>query len=152
MLDRKADQTGVWPMFLLGALAGVIIVIALLFRLQVRPSSTENLTMSYADLAAVMLGAVAVIVTVLGVFIAILAIYGYSQFRSMATAAASNHVANDLKDGKLRTEIEKMVGKYLSDELSSGNLRKMIERRVDGIVYSGAEDRAEEEEGTPPEV
>jgi hypothetical protein len=99
--------------------------------------------MTYADMAAIMLGAVAVIVTVLGVFIAILAVWGYSQFRNMATSAASSHIDAQIKDGQLKVQIETVINAYLDKELSSaGNLRKIIEERADFVVYSSAEQRA----------
>jgi hypothetical protein len=110
--------------------------------------------MSYPEFSAILLTAVGVLVTVLGVFIAILAIWGYSQFRTIAQDAAKEHIGAQLKDGEIRAHIEEVVEKFLETDFKSGNLRKLIEERVDYVIFSGASQRAdaaevEEDEGLP---
>ena len=129
----------------IGALFGGIVGAAFVWFIQTGSFHLVSLNMSYADLAAIMLSAVSVLVTVLGVFIAALAIWGYSQFRSIAQSAAKSHVGSELKDGELKTHIEKIIGDFLSTELKAGSLRKLMEERVDHILFSGAAQRAEEE-------
>lgn len=101
--------------------------------------------MSYPELAATVLSAVSVLVTVLGVFIAVLAVWGYSQFREMAASAAAKSVEKQLTDGVLRKEIEDIVTKHVTKSLASGELRVILEQRVDRLIYSGAEKRAIDE-------
>jgi len=98
--------------------------------------------MTYTELAATLLSAVSVLVTILGVFVALLAIWGYSQFKSFAQSAAKEHVGSQLKDGEIRTHIEGVVEKFLTSEIQSENFRSLVDKRVDYVIYSGAEQRA----------
>lgn len=102
--------------------------------------------MSYAELAALVLAAVAVLVTILGIFIAILALWGYSQFRKSAKGAAMVYVESQLKDGGgLRSEINKLiVGQVEASMERGGVLRTIIEEKTETLIYKGAEIRAKE--------
>lgn len=68
-------------------------------------------------------------VTTLGIGIAILALWGYSQFKTMvheaAQQAAVKKVDEELKDGKLRSHTELIVTKFLQES----SLQEMIEAR-----------------------
>lgn len=100
--------------------------------------------MSYADLSATLLSAVSVLMTILGVFVALLAIWGYSQFKAFASAAATEHVDTQLKEGALRGHVEAVVKEYLEAEFKTGPLRKLVEERIDYVIFSGASERAAE--------
>ena len=98
--------------------------------------------MTYPELAATVLTSVAVLVTVLGVFIAILTVWGYSQFKDIARAAAVKRVEEQIAGGKLRKEIEEIVTVHVTKSISQGDLRSLLEQRVDRLIYSGAEKRS----------
>lgn len=80
---------------------------------------------SYADLIAVLLTAVSLIVGIFGVVMAILAIWGYSHFKLVVTEAsdktarevaeqiAKEHVSQDLADGKTRQFISQLVEEHM---------------------------------------
>jgi len=144
-LDSKDECC---PMYkaLIGALVGGVIGGCLVWYGQTRSLQIVPLNMTYSDFAAILLTAVSVLVTVLGVFIAALAIWGYSQFKTFAQNAAKDHVSSQLKDGELRTHIEEVAEKFLESDFSSGKLRKLIEERIDYVIYSGAAQRAASEE------
>jgi len=108
--------------------------------------------MTYADLAATLLSAAAVLLTIIGIFIAALAIWGFAAFRSVAKTAAKGHVSAQIKGGDLRNHIEELVKTYLSDELASGNLRSEFERRLDEVILQSAARRAIPEGTTDNDV
>lgn len=133
-----------WKVAIVGVASGAIGALLVLagqgFELHVTPVG-----MSYADLAATALSAVAVLTTVVGLFIAALAVWGFTALRGMAKSAAKAHVSAQLKGGELRTHLERVVTEFLSGEFKDGKLRELLESRVDAIMFSGPSDRAEEE-------
>jgi hypothetical protein len=130
-----------FPILLMGILLGVVITVSSLVGFHISPMDIAELEMSYADMAAIMLGAVSVIVTVLGVFIAILALWGYSQFKKSAMRAAAHHVSNALESGSLRTEVERLIISEVVSQLDGGKLEKIMEDRVNRALFSGAQRR-----------
>lgn len=100
--------------------------------------------MSYADLSAVMLSAVSVLVTILGVVVAIVAIWGYTHFKGIAEDAARNHVNSEMENGKLKEHLEVIVTAFLQQGFDSGQLRALLEAKVDQILISGPSQRANE--------
>ncbi len=104
------------------------------------------LGLTYAELAATLLAAAALILAALGFFIAVLAVFGLSQFRGLvkrsATDSARSHVNARLQDGDLHKQVEEVLSSYLDRQFEAGKLRALIERRVDYVIYSGVKDRA----------
>ena len=104
--------------------------------------------MSFADLSAIMLSAVSVLVTILGVVIAIVTLWGYTHFKgiaeSSARSAAIDHVTSEMEDGKLKQHSEEIVTTFLQKGFEGGKLRVLLEERVDQILISGAAQRARE--------
>jgi len=137
------------PYFLLGLLSGVIFLVCALISLKIRPEQLSELDMSYSDLAAILLGAVAIIVTVLGVFIAILAFWGYSQFRKSSKIAAVQYVKTELEKGKIRSEISEIVVAEVIRQLDDGKLRKFIEDAVNRNIITGPYRRTSEKGDEP---
>lgn len=109
-----------------------------------------GVTMSYADMAALMLGAVGVLVTVLGVFMAILALWGYSQFKVAASNAALDHVKSELEEGQLRDELNKLLVQEVIKQMDDGKLRRILEERADRFLISGPSIRANEDDNDNP--
>ncbi|WP_119254561.1 hypothetical protein [Shinella zoogloeoides] len=132
-------------MFAVGVLAGLIFAICVLVGFHLGPEDLQSVTMSYADLAAIMLGAVSVIVTVLGVGIAVLALWGYAQFKQSAAKAAHDHVDDELKAGVLRDQISHLIVAEVTKQMDDGKLRKIMEERVDRQRMLGASQRAAEQ-------
>ena len=134
-----------------GGLAGAIVAITILM-VQGQPFHLAPVGMSYADLAATILAAVAVLTTIIGVFIAALAVWGYTAFRTITKNSAKSHVSQQLRQGELRTHVETVVTEFLSKEFESGNLRRQLEDRLDEILISAPSDRAKEEGTTDSDV
>ncbi len=86
--------------------------------------------MTYAELAAVMLAAVGVMVTILGVIIALLAFVGRTQIKNDAHKIAEKTATNRITD---------FLGK---DGKPSDGLRKILIERVDEILLTNPEVRA----------
>jgi hypothetical protein len=99
--------------------------------------------MTYADLAATVLSGVSVLVTILGIFIAVLAIWGFAELKRITQRAAKDHVSDQLKQGELKTHVETIVGTFLTTELKAGKLRELVEERVDHVIFAGADERAD---------
>lgn len=106
------------------------------------------ITLAYSDLVSILLTGIGVILAALALFIAILAIWGYSQFQSMTRTASANHLEKLLKDGPFRKEVEAIIVNHVSAELRmrEGPLRTILEERVDAQLNLNAQERAEEEE------
>lgn len=97
-------------------------------------------SMSYSDLVAVLLTAVSLIVAIFGVVMAILAIWGYRNFKNVVRNASL-------------TRAEEVVKTMVTEDLRSGGARAMIEARVadfldngirEGLFAQWAEDRRRE--------
>ena len=136
-------QSDYFPIFLLGALSGFASCIAALVSYKITPEMIASTSMSYADLITIMLTAVTVIITVLAVFIAILAVWGYSQFRKMTQEASENHLNNILANGPYAKKIENTIVQHVSDQIQSGELRRLLVERVDHIILTDASLRAD---------
>jgi hypothetical protein len=98
--------------------------------------------MSYPELVSILLTGIAVILAVLALFIASLAIWGYSQFKDMTRSASADHLEKMLKAGAFRDEIEALITKHVSSQLEHGELRKILVERVDTIIQGDAASRA----------
>lgn len=143
------DDSNSLPCFLLGLLSGVVFSVGALVTLKIRPEQLSELRMSYSDLAALLLTAVAIIVTVLGVFIAILAFWGYSQFRRSSKSAAVQFVKAELENGKIRKEISEIVVAEVVRQLDDGKLKDIIEDAVNRNIITGPSRRTSERNEEP---
>ncbi|NTF87464.1 hypothetical protein G6L46_10040 [Agrobacterium rhizogenes] len=74
--------------------------------------------MQYADVVTIVLTCVTVVITCVSIVLAILGIFGFQQLKQNAVEAAIRHVEKELATG--------------------GNLRSLLERRVDAMVASYA--------------
>lgn len=144
-------QTDYFPIFLTGILAGVILTVCILIRIRVTPEQMQSVSMSYTDFITVMLTAVTVVITILAIFIGILALWGYSQFQKLTETASKNHLEKMLLEGPFAARIEAAIIQHISDQLQSGELRKLLVERVDSILLNDASLRAEKEQASPEE-
>lgn len=105
---------------LIGAVLGTAWALGLHYRFALipgeTPSSSGVITMSYADLAAILLTAVGVLVAVLGIGVAILAVWGFKYIQEQSTEAAVKRVEEELRDDGV---IAKLVQDHL-DKMKSG--------------------------------
>ncbi|MEJ1173131.1 hypothetical protein WA845_02695 [Agrobacterium sp. CMT1] len=99
--------------------------------------------MSYSDLVAILLTATSTIITILGVFVAVLAIWGYSQFEKMTKEASSRHLELMLQSGKFRDEVDQTIMRHVSAELAkeTSPLRDLLREQIDTIIYTDAAKR-----------
>lgn len=95
--------------------------------------------MTYADLAAVLLTAVSVIVAVFGVLMALLALWGYRHFKDVAKSASESMAMKVARD-----EVER--------EMREGTAGRLIDQKVfeamesaDGGRYEAWKESREEE-------
>jgi hypothetical protein len=107
--------------------------------------------MTYPDLVASVLAALSVLLAILGVFIAVLAILGWTQFRGLARKAAAEaareHIDSRMKGGDLQAHFEAMAQSFLESEFKSGALRSMVEERVNYVIFSGRQPEVDDRNG-----
>jgi hypothetical protein len=110
--------------------------------------------MSYAELAAVLLGSVSVLVAIFGVLMAVLALWGYRHFRNVAKRAsaeiarnvASKEVLKEMRDGVAGSVIDQKVLEAV-DAMRNGKYDAWREARDAASQRLNELDRAEEEDG-----
>ncbi len=141
--DKSASGGWILPL-VVGGITGALSSIVLLSWLgDITPNGV-----SYTDLAAVLLTAVGVLVTVLGVIFAIAAFWGFAELKrsavNAAEAASIDHVREQIKNGSVRDYLSKAV----SEEIESPQTEARINKRVDEIVLGNPEkdDELEEDE------
>jgi hypothetical protein len=145
------EQTEYLPIFLLGLLAGAILIACILASIKIAPEQIQSLNMSYTDFITVMLTAVTVIITIFAIFIAILAIWGYSQFQKLTETASKNHLEKMLIDSPFAKRIEAVIIQHISEQLQQGELRNLLAERIDRIILNDASTRAEKDPAPPEE-
>lgn len=144
------DEPSYIPVFGLGVLSGTIFTIAGLMSFRITPDEVNNVAMSYTDLVAILLTATSTIVTILGVFVAVLAIWGYSQFEKMTKEASTRHLEKLLQSGKFREEVDQTILAHVTNELAkeTSPFRDLLRQQIDAMIYTDAAKRhAKEGEG-----
>ncbi|WP_252106369.1 MULTISPECIES: hypothetical protein [unclassified Halomonas] len=93
--------------------------------------------MSYSDWAAITLACVAILVTILGVLIALLSVWGYRNIAREAKTSAEN-VSNTISSAIAQQQVENCINDIAKEELikliDSGDLQKHLEDAVD-LIY-----------------
>ncbi len=125
---------------LFGSLVGGVIV----WISQVGGFHIYPIGMSYSDLAAVLLTAVAVIVAIFAGVLALAAVWGFSQLKREAVAAAEMAGAAEVKHlfekGSLHEYIKSEVMFVIDKEFMSEQMNHRINNRVDAIVFGRPDD------------
>lgn len=89
----------------------------------------------YIDLAAVLLTAVGVLVTVLGVAFAIAAIWGYTELKRSAVMAAETAALEEVKEQIENGDIRRYLERAINEEINSDQMEVRIKARVDDVVF-----------------
>lgn len=110
--------------------------------------------MSYTDLVAILLTATSTIITILGVFVALLAIWGYSQFEKMTKEASTRHLERLLQSGKFRDEVDQTILTHVSAELAkeTSPFRDLLRQQLETMIYTDAGKRQNVEPESAVEV
>lgn len=101
--------------------------------------------MAYHELISVILTGIGVILAALALFIGALAVWGYSQFQTMTRVASGEHLEKMLAEGPFRAEVEAIIVKHVSGQIKDGPLRDILVERVDLLIQSNAEERADDD-------
>lgn len=100
---------------------------------------------SYQDLAAILLGAVGVIVAIFGGVLAIAAVWGFAQMKHEAVRGATTAALAELKEhienGPLRDYILGDIERMIKAEVESDRMDRRIQERVDKAAFGTSEDR-----------
>lgn len=106
-------------------------------KLELASQKEANTNLEFPVWISIVLGGVAILVTVLGVIVAILSIFGYQKIKDSATKIAeektletattvAKDVVNDQLQGIASTEVARLI--------AEGELREELERAVDMIL------------------
>lgn len=106
-------------------------------KLELASQKEANTNLEFPIWISIVLGCVAILVTVLGVIVAILSIFGYQKIKDSATKIAeektletattvAKDVVNDQLQGIASTEVARLI--------AEGELREELERAVDMIL------------------
>ena len=145
LTNRPAQMKQDGPLCLLifgvGVLCGEMLLASYVFQWHFLPREAAP-KMSYSEFVSILLTGIAVILAVLALFVASLAIWGYSQFRELTRAASAEHLERMLKAGAFRSEVEALIIKHVSSQLEQGTLRTLLVERLDAIIQGDAATRA----------
>jgi len=106
----------------------------------------------YMDLAVVLLTAVGVLVTVLGVTFAIAAFWGFSELKKSsiqaAIAAAESASVAEVKEQIENGDIRNYLERAISEEINSDGMEERIKARVDEVTFGNPkkDEQLEEDE------
>jgi ABC-type transport system involved in cytochrome c biogenesis permease subunit len=147
--DNDSKQLGVWKTVVIAAItaigAALITNYAQNGQINLMPAN-----MSYADLAAILLSAVGVIVAIFGGLLAIAAFWGFEQMKRDAVRGATQAALQELKErienGPTKDYITSAIERLILDEFNSRRMDQRIKERVDKIAMGGSEDRLLDEE------
>lgn len=103
----------------------------------------SQINISYADLTAILLAGVSILVTILGVIVAIVTFVGYKQIKDAAISKAEEHVKESIKneEGELYrlvkdaaiSKAEEYVKESIKNE--TGELHRLVKKEVQEITY-----------------
>lgn len=132
-LNRSQKENQHWPLFfILGAISASLIILTVTTAFDEIP----NQRIAYADLAAVLLTAAAVLITIFGVGIAILSIWGYTQFKRIAENAAIEYIAEQIRSGSIEKQISDKISSEVKSTVNSGEMRQIIRQTLVKLSYS----------------
>lgn len=155
MAGRRSDGTPEYapirPSLALASFLGAIIGAAFVFFLSTGGIKANGMT--YADLAAVLLSAVGVIVAIFGGILAIAAFWGFEQMKleavRTATDAALAETREQIENGSIRRYILEEVETRIAEIVASPDFDRRVRARVDQIALGRPDDRLldEDEDG-----
>lgn len=85
--------------------------------------------MSYADMAAISISSVSVLVTIIAIVIAVLSFWGYQSLKKMVAAEATKTATDEIA-----IKIHQVVRTELANIVDNGQLNKSLEAAVDLIL------------------
>ena len=117
----------------ISALLGGAVGGGVVWAIQSGSFSLQPGSLTFEQLASLLLASATLLVTALGVGVGIVALWGYSQFKTLVTdsaqRAAVRMVDEDLKGGELRRHTELVVTTFLQKGFSDGTLLALLEAR-----------------------
>lgn len=102
---------------------------------EVKSINDERGYFSYADMAAVSISVVSVLITVLGIVVAILSFWGYRNIQKTVQAQAAN-IAKAHAAEAVSLAIQDIASEELKKIIDEGNLNKHLQDAVDVILRS----------------
>lgn len=117
-----------------GIIGGALVWIAQSGNISLSPTDLD-----YADLAAILLTAVAVIVAIFGGVLALAAVWGFKQLKEdameVAEQAGADEIKEQIENGRIRDYLVEEIGQLTEAEFNSARMDRRINRRIDAITY-----------------
>ncbi len=136
------------PSLVLASFLGAILGAAFIAFLSTGGIKANGIT--YADLAAILLSAVGVIVAIFGGVLAIAAFWGFEQMKLEAVRTATNaalaETREQIENGSIRRYILEEVETRISEIVASPDFDRRVRARVDQIVLGRPDDRLLEDD------
>lgn len=134
------------------ALGGGIVGGGIVWLSQTGNLHLQSVEMSYADLAAILLTAVGVIVAIFAGVLALAAFWGFNQLKRDAISAAETsslkEVREQIENGPVRNYIIGEIERLADEEFKSERMNMRIIRRVDAVTFGRPDaDKELEEDG-----
>ncbi|TCP97390.1 hypothetical protein C8J46_10612 [Sphingomonas sp. PP-F2F-A104-K0414] len=147
VIGRQPDRVPVYaparPSLVLASFLGAILGAAFIAFLSTGGIKADGMT--YADLAAILLSAVGVIVAIFGGVLAIAAFWGFEQMKLEAVRSATNaslaETREQIENGSIRRYILEEVETRISEIVASPDFDRRVRARVDQIVLGKPDDR-----------
>ena len=128
---------------LVAGVAGAIVTV--LLHLGVAPATVSADDLSYADFLSITLTALALMITVLGIFVAAAGVIGWTTLENKLRSHSMEYFQQQLKkDAKLRKEFEEIIIKIGHEGIENFKSQKGISD--EGVVADTRESSVEEEE------
>jgi hypothetical protein len=133
---QDISERSAFACFVIGFSIGAIVISALISNrfLPIGNARIVEQSMQYADVITIVLAAVAVLVTVIGLFVAGLAVWGYKQI--------SEHARQEARDW-LEKNYKEEVNKFMESKFE-----KLVASKVDSMSMGNAEERLRKEKRT----
>ena len=126
------SRTPKWVYWVLGAQT-VLTVVSLCFTFELRMKPIE---MSYQDWIAVLLTALTVLISVLGVFFAVLAVIGWQTIGRQVDRQVHTRTDAFLNGRQIGDQVAKRTESYLEDGFKpKGHLRTTLRDAVEAVSY-----------------
>lgn len=124
---------------IVAAVVGAVVGGATVWFLQTASFRLTPANMTYPELAAVLLTAVAVIVAMFAGVVGLAAVWGFKQLKEDAVTAAGKagleSIREQIENGPLKDYIQEEIERLTIAEIESDRMERRIKHRVDEVTF-----------------
>jgi len=155
-VDTDLKLRSVFGILGIGVIVGVAVGVSVLAKIEVSQGSPVEIGMTYADLAATSLTAVAVIMTALTLMAGLYLFFGQREIKNEAREEAQKTAEERIKkflgvDGQPSDEVREILIKRVDEIIWSEDFRNLVEERVTMIALNETDKRETNQINNDPE-